>query len=66
MQFTLYVLVCIALTAIWVRRYSLSLKIYRKEETQMKVQLTCPDILAFEMNSDILYHMNFLNHKSVG
>ena len=49
---TVYVLVCTALTATWVCRYSLPLKVYRKEETQMKVQIvTCPDILAFEMNS---------------
>lgn len=51
-QFTLYILVWIALSAMWVWRYSLSLKIYIEEETQIKVQIvTCPDILAFEMNS---------------
>lgn len=51
-QFTLYLLVCIALTAMWVCRYSLPLKIYRKEETQMEVQIvTCLGIPAFELNS---------------
>lgn len=79
-QLTLYILVCTALNATWVCRYSLPLKVYRKEEIQMKVKIvTCPDVLPFEMNSgrvlvqltkiivkdNIIYNI-FLNHKSEG
>lgn len=74
-------LVCVALNVMWVCRYSVLLKVYRKEEIQMKIKIiTCPHVLPSERYSgrvlvqitkiivkdDIIYNMIFLKHNSEG